>query len=130
MRTRYRAFVADAELVLRCGDRHPLLDAVLGQHGLSTWAFLTAWNPGGELRPAEENRQRQAQLQEAIKGAGLAFYPGVGELDGWTEDSLLVLGPSLTQAFGWASTFGQAAFLWGEVDQPARLEWLQPGSEV
>lgn len=130
LRTRYRAFVAGSELVLRCGERHPWLDDVLRQHGLSTWAFLTAWNPGGDLLPAGENRLRQTQLQERIQDAGLAFYPGVGELDDWSEESLLILGPSLTQVHDWASTFGQAAFVWGELDQPARLEWLLPAKEV
>jgi hypothetical protein len=122
-RTAYHAELAGTTYDLRIGSVHPQLDAWLSQHGLRTWAFLTAWNPGSQRLGEDENRRRQAALQACVAAAGLPAFPGVGALDDWKEESLLIVGLSQEQAYTWARKFGQAAFLWGEPGRPAALLW-------
>ncbi len=54
-------FVADTprgRLSLRVGRRSAELDALLAAHGVATWAYVTAFNPGSRLLPGEANAAR------------------------------------------------------------------------
>ena len=103
------------------------LEAVLARHHLSSWAFVTAHNPGSVPQSEAENRTRQAALEREVGEAGYPFYHGEGAApDGsWPpEPSLLVLGIGRDEALNLARRHGQHALLFGVAGGPAQLLWV------
>jgi hypothetical protein len=120
-------FVADTprgRLLLRVGRRSAELDDLLAAHGVATWAYVTAFNPGSRLLPAEANAARRRELERVIAARGFAAYPGegIGDDGRWPpEPSLLVLGIGRTDAMHLGREFGQLAIVYGELGQEAEL---------
>lgn len=110
--TDYAVF-GEPELVLHIGERNPDLDELLAAEGVSTAAFITAANPGGQARSAWENEIANAALVESQTGAGFACYEGEGRApDGsWIERSVLVVGISRADAETVGRAFGQNAIV-------------------
>jgi hypothetical protein len=66
-------FVADTprgRLLLRVGRRSAELNDLLAAHGVTTWAYVTAFNPGSRLLPAEANAARQRELERLVAARG------------------------------------------------------------
>lgn len=125
LRTRYVVWAP--RFTIRIGERHPGLDAWLGG---KSWAFITAWNPGSQPLPEEENRRRQSELEDVLREGMWKYYPGAGvpEEEGWpAEESFLVAGISLSEALELGKRFGQNAVLWGESGQAAQIFFCDIG---
>jgi hypothetical protein len=111
-------------LRLRVGQRHPELDSLLVARGVTTWAYVTAFNPGSKLLEAEENITRQQELEHIVTTLGFQSYSGVGigEDRRWQpESSLLILGIRQCDAVRLAQRFGQVAIVCGELGQETQL---------
>ena len=122
--TSYHGIVAGERLELRVGQRCAALDSRLGS-GLG-WAWLTAMNPGAERLREAENVARLAALREVLGRTGIECWPGEAVADdgSWPAESGIVLvNVSLDAALAIAADFGQAAILWSDGGNPARLEW-------
>ncbi len=123
--TAYTAGTPRGTLTLRVGEPSPALDALLASEGATSWAFITAYNPGSVLRPAAENEARQRDLRAAVEALGYTFYEGQGIGAGWPpEASLLIPGVSEDQAAALGRRFGQAAIVVGQMGGTPRLLWL------
>jgi hypothetical protein len=110
---------------LRIGTASPALDQLLRRHAADSWAYLTAYNPGSELRPTAENEVRLRELRTALTHSGFVFLDGEGVGSGWpAEPSFLVIGITLADAVQLGRRFGQAAVVVGELGTSARLIWL------
>jgi Protein of unknown function (DUF3293) len=117
---------------LRVGQASPEVDALTAALPVPTWAFVTAYNPDSVPAPAERNAARQHALERAVTEAGYRFCGGEGKADdgAWApEPSLLILGVGEEEAAELARRFGQAAFLFGERGQAARLVWTNVEGE-
>lgn len=103
----------DPPLVMHVGEQHDGLRILLASFGVESAAFLTAWNPGSQSLPFDENLDRQADLLTAIEEQRLNYFVGRGEHpeEGWSEDSYLVLGIDEDGARELAARFGQLAYL-------------------
>ncbi|HEY5762839.1 MAG TPA: DUF3293 domain-containing protein [Rhodocyclaceae bacterium] len=122
--TCYRGVVAGERLELRVGQACPALDSRLTE-GLG-WAWLTAVNPGGESLPDAENAARLASLRAVLGGTRIECWPGEAVADdgSWpAEPGIVLVNVSLAAALAIAADFGQAAILWSDGGNPARLEW-------
>ncbi|MEE3370124.1 MAG: DUF3293 domain-containing protein [Planctomycetota bacterium] len=122
--TTYTARLGASEVRIRVGARCPRLDQELADRKLSSWAYLTACNPGSQPLPIAENRERQQELRRAVGDGGWACYPGAGVPDTSTwkpEESLLILGIQRQSAVELARRFGQLAIVWGTRDAAAEL---------
>lgn len=127
LRTRYEVWAP--RFTIRIGVRHPGLDAWLGGQ---CWAFITAWNPGSQPLPEEENHSRQNELEAALREGGWSYFPGAGvpEETGWRpEESFLVAGIPLEEALELGRRFGQYAILWGMPGQLAQIFFMQKTSD-
>ena len=83
--------------------------------GVTSAAFLTAFNPYSVLLTAEENLHNQHSLISDIHSLGLTSIAGEGSDSSnlWpSEPSVLALGISLQSAELLADRYGQNAFLW------------------
>ncbi len=112
--TEYRVSV-DGGLVLRIGEASPPLVALHGHYGATSSAFVTACNPFSAALSDEENRTRQAGLEQDLRTRGLRFLPGIGQhpSNGWPgEPSFLVLGIDLPAAKALGVRLEQNAIVW------------------
>ena len=82
----------------------------------TSWAYLTAWNPGSVIHMEFVNRQKQEDLELFLRGAGYAVLPGVahdprGE---WPdEECIMAFGLGWENALQLGRTFRQNAILAG-----------------
>jgi Protein of unknown function (DUF3293) len=123
-RTTFIADTPSGRVSLRIGQRCNELDDLLVKHRVTTWAYVTAFNPGSRVLPREENLARQGELECVVAANGLTAYSGEGAADDgrWPpEASLLVLGITRTQAVNLGQQFGQIAIVYGEVGKEAQL---------
>ena len=118
----YVAF-ADELVVLRVGEPSAALDALMQAEGARTAAFVTAANPHGELRSAEENGVANAALQNFIAAAGYPHFWGEGRdpQGSWSEPSFLVIGIYRANAEALGQLFEQNAIVFAEMGRPPEL---------
>ena len=126
--TTYRVDVdGSAVIALRIGERSDALDALLASRGVTSWTYVTAYNPASVRRSDAENELGQRRLVEDVnRGGAVAVYHGasVGDDGAWPpEPSLLVLGPSREEARAIGRRFGQLAVVYGERGSVAELLW-------
>ena len=124
---RHTRFIAQTEigpLEIRIGQRCPPLDELLTGQGVSTWAYVTAFNPASNLLSEQDNIERQRQLGRLVSSQGYLSYSGEGiaENSRWPpEASLLILGIQRADAVQLAQKFGQLAIVCGAVGHAAEL---------
>ena len=110
---------------IRIGEPCAPLDALLREHGVSTWAFVTACNPRSQPLSSDENSARHAQLLAHARALGLKVFAGRGKADrgDWVEESLLILGLDEAAAVVLGAAFEQHAVVVGRAGGIAELRW-------
>lgn len=106
---------AAVPFVLTIGVRNTMLAGLFQQHAVASAAFITAYNPFGELLSEELNRAAQSQLLSHLSKHGLITLPGIGKDPSgiWPgEPSCLALGISSADACELGSQFNQNAIVW------------------
>lgn len=102
----------DPPMVLHVGESNDDARILLASFGVSTAAFITAWNPRSEPLTEDENLDRQMALLSEIEQRRLNYLVGYGERKDWREYSYLVLGIEKQDASELAVQFDQLAYLW------------------
>jgi hypothetical protein len=128
--TTFRVLAPTGPIDLLVGRRCPDLDELLHREGVSCWAFLTAWSPGGRTLPVAENRRRNDLLLRRLRDTGVPVLPGCGigtDPDWPPEDSLLAVGLDRPTAARLGAEFGQDAIVVGDRDASAELSWCRDG---
>jgi hypothetical protein len=118
----------DGRFAVRVGRPSAEVDQLLEAAKAATWAYVTAYNPGSERAPDAVNAARQRELESVIAECEYPSYrgEGVGDDRAWPpESSLLVLGIGEAEAVRLAERFGQAAIVFGERGEAARLVWTE-----
>jgi hypothetical protein len=95
--------------------------------GVSSWAYITAWNPLPTTYTLEENRMRDQLLRADLDALSLEYIKGIGEaFDGtWFEESLFVKNIAKDQAESLAYKYGQVAYLFAYGNDKAELIYTQ-----
>jgi hypothetical protein len=112
-KTTYLAETPLGVLRLRIGLPDPGLCALLRDHGLSSWAYLTAWNPAGQILDRPLNDERLSRLRADLDGHIVYTGWGVGDVGEHMEQSLLVLGMNDVEARQLGRKYGQLAVVVG-----------------
>ena len=102
----------DPPLVLHVGDQNDDARILLASFGVTTAAFVTAWNPGSKKLSEDDNLDRQMELLSEIEARRLNYLVGYGERDDWREYSYLILGIDRQDASDLALKFEQNAYVW------------------
>jgi hypothetical protein len=126
-KTEYRVDGPAGPFCLRVDQRCSKVDDLLRESQTTSWAYVTACNPGSKRLTAEENAARLAELERELTAKGLKFYrgEGIGADGAWPpEPSVLVLGISREAAVELARKHGQLAILFGTAGQAAQLLWV------
>jgi len=114
----------DPPLLLRVGEQNDDARILMASMGVSTAAFITAWNPGSNPLSDDENDGRQAELLYEIEKRRLNYLVGYGERTDWREYSYLILGIAQSDASELAGQFEQNAYLWVGEDGVPELIFL------
>lgn len=125
--TSYCVFLPHGALALRIGQPSPGLADWLVQEGESSFAILTAWNPGSRDQGAEANRVAQSELECALLEAGYEPWAGENQPDDPAaprEETCLVTAISEEEARAWGAKYGQNAVVWGGATGVPQLLWI------
>lgn len=102
---------------IRVGKSNSQLENLLNAYDASSWAYITAFNPGSIPLTGEENERRHAELLQQAQSLGCQTISGhgVGDEGTWPpEKSLLILGINRNRAYELGNFFGQNAIIFGE----------------
>lgn len=116
------------EFVMLIKRKSSSLAALMKDHGVTSAAFVTAFNPYSQKAKEARNQRRNTALKREIEGRGFACYDGAGEDPSgqWkTELSFLVLGILLEEAKTIGKKYGQNAVVWAESDAVPQLVLLR-----
>jgi hypothetical protein len=102
---------------IRVGKSNPQLESLLTKYGVTSWAYITAFNPRSIPLTCEENERRHVELLNTTQSLGCRTLSGhgVGDDGVWPpEKSLLILGIDRNRACELGRHFGQNAIIVGE----------------
>ena len=125
--TEFRVFVDDV-VVLKISEKNEELVGLFKAYRIETCAFVTAFNPLGELLSHEQNSNLQKRLEEEIQFRGLTYIAGEGKhpVGDWPgEPSYLVFDLSLEAAKILGRKFNQNAIVWCGPDAVPQLILLR-----
>lgn len=125
--TSYCVFLPGACCELRIDQPSAPLQAWLKEAGASTFAIITAYNPGSEQAGASRNAERQSQLECDLLEGNYEPYAGenVADEGGWpVEETCFVPDILLEDACALGEDYGQCAIVWGGADGVPRLYWI------
>ena len=128
-RTSFLVEHPDRLIAIRVGVPNEAVDAVVIDHGATSWAYVTAYNPGSEALADPENEDRHARLLTFLSNAPFAWMEGWGIPDrgDWPpERSLFIIGISREETLELGRRFGQNAILVGEVGSAPELILCAP----
>jgi len=118
--TKFKVF--DLPIVIKINKHCTELDALIRQHDVAEWAFITAWNPYSKVLSDAENSHRHQQLVEWVKPYQSWEGEGLGTDASWKpERSLLILGISKNEAIALGTSLEQNAIVYGKMNEPAEL---------
>jgi hypothetical protein len=126
LNTVFKVILSPSEFYeIRVGQENVLEGLKLS--GVSSWAYITAWNPLPTTYTLEENRMRDQLLRADLDALSLEYIKGIGEaLDGtWFEESLFVKNIAKDQAESLAYKYGQVAYLFAYGNDKAELIYTQ-----
>jgi hypothetical protein len=113
--THYRLGHTDHDIVLNIGVYAGRLSALFASSSVNCGAFLTAFNPCGNIQSDALNEQAHAQLKQQLQAIGLHCIEGSGSEQGtkWpAERSYFALGLELQAAKDIGRHFDQDAIVW------------------
>ena len=122
--TSYEAETPAGRVRLRIGAKSPDVDRLLAENGLSSWAFVTAFNPFSKALTDTENEERHQRLLHELTDHGRPVYEGSGVPDhpDWNaETSVMILGIEREAAVRLAVRYGQNAIVFGTIETDVEL---------
>ncbi len=123
-----RYYIVKPSLNIKVGQESKGLDTFLMDNNAFYWAFVSAWNPHSVLLNRLENEGRHQALMQNLIEARYTFCEGFGEShdDAWPpERSLLILDIPRIDAMRLGRRYQQNAILYGALNKPAELVWLE-----
>jgi len=95
-------------------------EAAPAEFPASTFAVITAWNPGGHERPNERaNRRANEQLAAQLDARMVERWPAVNAPGSrWREESFAVLGLDVEEAWRVGEAFQQRAIYYVDHGRP------------
>lgn len=126
LRTTYRVFSPQFDIGI--GTTNLSLENWLSEHGVTTYIFVTAWNPRSEMRPLAENQQRNKHLETELRKVARHVAPaiGIGADGDWPpEESFWATDISPENAVRLGEQFQQNAIVWWQKGCLPALWWLR-----
>lgn len=128
LNTDYIVRSSDSAFSLHIGESSQELAALFEDAERCTCAFVTAWNPEGEITTEADNHQCNRLLRHDLGATSAAVFDGVGvgSDNTWQpEESYLGVGLSFDQAVHLGRHYRQNAIVWVECDCIPKLVLLR-----
>jgi Protein of unknown function (DUF3293) len=125
--TIYRAGFLEGVVEIRVGERSDKLEERLRLSGDDLWTLITAYNPRSEVCSADQNEDRDIQLEARLLKLGypLVRTTAVDPEGNWPDESgFLVVGMTLSEGESVARDFDQNAILFGRTGFPVHLHFV------
>ena len=125
--THYRV-LKPVPFILRIGELNKTLAQLYKDQGVSSAAFLTAWNPFSRIAKAIDNEKANQELKRVLHDDRICFFDGISEdpMGLWPgEPSVLALGLSHKKAISIGKKYSQNAIVWIGSDAIPQLEVLR-----
>jgi len=107
---------------IKIGEVSTDADRLLRATQSTSWAYITAYNPLSVILTDEENQRRNTELEQLLTAYPYKKGIGIDPTGKWKgEASFFIPGISRYEAMDLAQRFGQKAFVYGELGQPATL---------
>ena len=122
--TVFRVWDSSSRITFQVEAHNRELDSLLKTIGAQTAAFITAHNPGSQVLDPDDNDRAHEALIGELRARGLRWLEGDGvdPYGKWSsETSVMVLDIDQLSATAIAMQFGQNAYVWIHVGDPARL---------
>ncbi len=122
--TDYRVDWPSGGFVLKIGQRSRELARLYEESGVTSAAYLSAWNPYSQIVADEANTAAAKALDAQLAGVAPVVAPGWGAdpTGAWPpERSTLALGLTLEEAKRLAEAFRQNGFVWCGADATPQL---------
>ena len=116
--TTYRVYSPIGEIDIRIGVMNLLLQELLLNNHVASWAFITACNPYSVMQNADVNTILNTQLERYLSEKQYVFFKGmgVGDDDSWEpEASFMVLNIRKEDAIKLGKQFKQNAIVTGVI---------------
>lgn len=123
----YEVYYGRKTIQINIGQNCPPLDCLVVQSDPPAWALITAANPYSQPLSKPENQQRHQRLYQYLTELQLPIIPAVGKdrIGVWTPElSWLIVGITRSKAIAIGRKFEQYAIVYGDLNQPADLQWL------
>lgn len=120
--TIYQVF--EPSIALKIDTINPVLNQFLQENDVTTWAFITAWNPKSQVLSYKENTQRHQELIQIVEKAAYPYFigKGIGKDSNWEPEwSLFILNISKTEAIKLGKYFDQNAIVFGIQNEAPQL---------
>jgi hypothetical protein len=112
-------------ITIQIGVNNSELDELLKKFNITSWAYVTAFNPFSKVLSKKENLEKHDELKEKVKGYKFYEGEGVGEDASWEpETSLLIMGISKKESIELGIYFEQNAIVVGAINGLAELKIL------
>jgi hypothetical protein len=129
LRAEYWVGFPENRILLQIGDHATGLSRLASEAGGELahdepWAYITAWNPGSEVRMDFMNRQKQEDMEMFLRGAGYVLIPGYSRDPSgqWpNEEGVLAFGLGWEKALLLGRRFSQNAILAGMGEEAVQL---------
>ncbi len=128
MATDYRLGHTEHDIILKIGVRSERLAALFTSSGVACGAFLTAYNPRGDIQSDEANVRGHIKLAGLLRDRGIKSVEGSGKgkRSKWpAEMSYFALGLQLDAAKQIGRHFDQDAIVWVGADAVPQLILLR-----
>lgn len=121
--TKYKVY--SPSIVIEIGIANEVINDLLISFNLTTWAYITAFNPFSKILTDLENLKRHEELKVKIENYKFFEGEGVGEDKTWKpEISFLIVGISLNEAIEIGKFYEQNAIVVGEINGVPKLKML------
>ncbi len=124
--TAYRVDAGEALYELRVGVSNEAFDACLRRRSVSSWALITAYNPGAMVSDAA-NQRAHRRLGDRLRALEWPFLPACNVPDHGVppvEPGFVLLQVGESEARAVAAEFFQQAFLCGTIGNAPRLVYI------
>lgn len=121
--TEYQVF--NPPMVIKIGIKNQDLNDLLISANVTSWAYITAFNPFSNSLSKEENLKRHNELKVKISNYKFFEGEGVGEDKSWEpEVSFLIIGIPINEAIEIGEFYEQNAIVVGEINGVPQLKML------
>ena len=126
--TDYIAELPDGYFVFHIGQDKPATTSMMDRFGITTFAYITAWNPYSQIADSTKNGEANISLENELKRSGHQYFPcnGTDPSNTWpAEPGFIIFNCDRRWLKKLARRYRQHAIAYATKGRLPRLLWTQ-----